>query len=45
MMKDQCQKCERVFKTLTKEGLCAFCHYEEHGEWAKEFTDDNKKVK
>ena len=30
-------------KTLTKEGLCACCHFEEHEEWAKEFSDENKK--
>lgn len=45
MMKDQCQKCEKSFKTLTKEGLCAYCYYAEHEDWPKEFTDDTRKGK
>jgi hypothetical protein len=42
-MKPQCEKCGKGFKTLTKEGLCAFCHFEEHEEWAREFSDENMK--
>jgi hypothetical protein len=39
-MSHTCEKCEKNFKFLTKERLCAFCHHEIHGKWAKEFSDE-----
>jgi transposase-like protein len=41
--KFQCKKCNKHYKKLTKEELCAFCYQDEHGTWSKEFQEDKKK--
>lgn len=45
-MKLTCKLCEKKFKVLTQEGLCAFCFKNEKGFWSKEFsggiTNDGK---
>ena len=40
---EQCIKCKKNYKTLTKEGLCAFCYKNKHGKWSEDFTDHSKK--
>ena len=36
-IKKKCNKCERSYKVLTKEGLCVFCFKEKHGYWSDDF--------
>lgn len=38
-----CRKCKKNYKTLTKEGLCAFCYLEKNGKWSKDFSEENNK--
>jgi uncharacterized OB-fold protein len=42
-MKTKCKRCGINKKTLTNEGLCAYCHKEKTGAWAFEFSDRSKK--
>ena len=41
-MKPKCKRCEKNFKVLTKEELCAFCFKEEKGFWSLEFSNYHK---
>lgn len=45
MTKPKCKKCERNFKVLTLEKLCAYCHKDENGEWPHEFRGAKEKKK
>lgn len=42
-MKSKCNKCGKGNKSLTKEGLCAFCHYRQYGTWSKRWIDVGSK--
>lgn len=39
----KCKKCEKNYRRLTKDDLCAYCSYKINGEWPKEFSDVPKK--
>jgi len=38
-MKQKCKECNRNFRNLTKESLCAYCHKIKYNSWAKEFSE------
>ncbi len=38
MKTNQCKKCPKRYRILTKEGLCASCYKEEFNRWPAEFT-------
>lgn len=45
MTKQKCIKCNKIFKMLTQEGLCAECHLNKYGKWSKEFSKHEKHAK
>jgi len=38
----ECKKCNKNYKVLTKERLCAYCYKDKTGEWSLEFSDYKK---
>lgn len=38
-----CKSCNKSFRVLTKENLCAFCYKNLNGKWSKEFQENNNK--
>ncbi len=40
---NQCKKCLKRYRILTKEGFCAFCYKEEFNRWPAEFTGGKEK--
>lgn len=38
-MRNTCIKCNKNYKVLTKEDLCAYCYKDEKGEWSWDFSD------
>lgn len=43
-MKIKCQMCQKMYKSLTKEFLCASCHLKKYGTWSQEFSAGDKKT-
>lgn len=39
----KCKNCKKIYKSLTKEGLCACCYMTINKEWSKDFSDQGKK--
>jgi len=35
-----CNKCNKNYKQLSREGLCVFCSNQKHGQWPKDFTKE-----
>lgn len=42
-MTTECEGCRNRFNSLTKEGLCAFCHLKKYNKWAPKFTNGGPK--
>jgi hypothetical protein len=42
-MKSKCLKCNRTYKMITPENLCAECHLNKYGKWAETFSKPKDK--
>ena len=41
-MNNICSNCNKNFKVLTREGLCAYCHQDLNNEWSIDFQKSKK---
>ena len=41
--KSKCKNCKKGYKTLTKEGLCAYCFKDKHRYWSDEYCSEKER--
>lgn len=43
-MTQECIGCKKLYKRLTREGRCYYCHYNKHGTHPKEWEESAKNI-